>query len=164
MDAPIVDVKREQSLLVRQSCIERLVIGSASFHCLRAVGLHADQVKRTLRSQDDLWIRWQRFVYRVPDERHLVKRRQSVPSWYVNPREDSGAAYGGQKRLTLLEKSRQDLGKVALEDLHDMLFGHRAHNLIRYLSALEYQKRRNASDIELPGHRHVVIDIQLYDF
>ena len=53
---------------------------------------------------------------------------------------------------------------VALDDLHDLIFGYCSDELVRYLAALENEKRRYSANIELPRGVAVLIHVQLYHF
>jgi hypothetical protein len=53
---------------------------------------------------------------------------------------------------------------VALDDLHDLIFGYGSDELVRYLAALENKKRRYPANIELPRGVAVLIDVKLYNF
>jgi hypothetical protein len=48
---------------------------------------------------------------------------------------------------------------VTLNDLHDLIFGHRSDKLVGYLAALENKKRRNSANVELPRCVAVLIHV-----
>ena len=52
---------------------------------------------------------------------------------------------------------------MALEDLHDLLFGHGSDDLLGHLSALKNEEGGDTADIEFPGSIDVLIDVELYD-
>src|SRR5579863_1150897 len=56
------------------------------------------------------------------------------------------------------------LGDVALEDLHDLFFGHGADDLVSHLAALENEERGDAADVELPCCVDVLINVELHHF
>lgn len=52
---------------------------------------------------------------------------------------------------------------MALNDFLDLIFGHRADDLIGYLAALEDQQSGDAADVEFSGGAHVFIHVELDD-
>ena len=51
---------------------------------------------------------------------------------------------------------------MALKNFHDLLFGHRADNLIGHLPALEDQQSRDATNAEFSRDVHILIDVELH--
>src|ERR1700678_2021853 len=51
---------------------------------------------------------------------------------------------------------------VALDDLHDLIFGYRSDELVSDLAALENKKGRNSTNVELPCGVAVLIDVKLH--